>query len=292
MLSTGLDEQARSLTCPNCGNVNVYAADRCLKCELRLGPIREALESARHGPAVAETSPPPRSEPKTDTEPAPPLPELPTRAQDQPTATYVDSSRFLIRGMGDRAGEIAARFFKQVADRGIEGLKLSLGKLIIRVDDQRSDSRDYYFAERVFADDARATMAVRIAPSGTDLFVEWRHYTTPGEAKRNKDGPLGWLMIGGLISIVGVALLFDKNAVVWGILLLLFGIPCTLGSLAGVCQSDTYRKDSLEGFQSQDSTAFQLSARAALEEAIDLAGISKELIQEVHEDDDKNRRVI
>ena len=52
------------------------------------------------------------------------------------------------------------------------------------------------------------------------------------------------------------------------------------------------RADSLLGFQSQDSIALQLAVRAALEEAIDLAGISKSLIQQMSTEPGKERRVI
>jgi hypothetical protein len=52
------------------------------------------------------------------------------------------------------------------------------------------------------------------------------------------------------------------------------------------------RASSLKGFQSQDSIAFQLAVRAALDEAIDLAGISKALIQELPKEERKERRVI
>jgi hypothetical protein len=67
-----------------------------------------------------------------------------------------------------------------------------------------------------------------------------------------------------------------------------------IGLIAGlvVATRKKSRKVSLEGFQSQDSTAFQLAVRAALEEAIDLAGISKALIQELPTEKSKERRVI
>jgi len=51
------------------------------------------------------------------------------------------------------------------------------------------------------------------------------------------------------------------------------------------------RTQSLKGFQSRDSTAFQLAVRAAFEEAIDLAGISKALIQGLPKEEGEERRV-
>ena len=98
------------------------------------------------------------------------MPELPQRPEKEETGHYVDSWRFLVRGMGDRAEEIAARFFKQLVERGIEGLSLSLGRIIIQLEGWKQDSRDYYFAERDLGQEALAIMAVRIAPIGTDLF--------------------------------------------------------------------------------------------------------------------------
>jgi hypothetical protein len=191
------------------------------------------------------------------------MPELATRPTTEKVGDYVDSWRFLIRGMGDRTEEIAARFFKQLAERGVEGLKLNLGKLIIDVGGGEQDSRDYYFVERDLGKEAVATMAVRIAPIGTDLFVEWRHYVLP---------PRG-----------------DVNWVVFVFLLFVYIVPAFV-YLWWVTEHS--RASSLKGFQSQDSIAFQLAVRAALDEAIDLAGISKALIQELPKEERKERRVI
>jgi hypothetical protein len=251
-------QQPEAITCPSCGNINVYTADECLKCGLGLGPIRVAMAEAGTPGAAMITSAP--AKPK---EPAPPLPELPPRPTTEKVGDYVDSWCFLIRGMGDRAQEIAARFFKQLADRGIEGLKLNVGELIIDVGGGKLDSRDYYFVERDLGEGAVATMAVRIAPTGTDLFVEWRHYVLPP--------------IGGDIDWVVFAILF------------IFTVPAFV-YLWWV--KNKARASSLKGFQGQDSTAFQLAVRAALDEAIDLAGISKALIQQLPKEEEKERRVI
>ena len=252
-------EQPKTITCPSCGNINAYTADECLKCGLPLGPVRELLAKAGVPEAEGVTTAP--AKPR---EPAPPMPELPARPTTEEIGQYVDSWRFLIRGMGDRAEEIAARFFKQLAERGIEGLKLNAGKLIIDLGGGKRDSRDYYFVERGLGEGAMATMAVRIAQMGTDLFVEWRHYVLPP--------------VGG-----------DVNWVVFAFLFIFYIVPAFV-YLWWV--KNKARADYLKGFQSQDSTAFQLAVRAALEEAIDLAGISKTLIQELPKEEGKERRVI
>lgn len=119
------EQPRKTITCPRCSNVNPYAEDACIKCDLPLGPIRDTMAGAGTGtPATVETPAEPAS-PATPKEPAPPLQELPERPTEETTWTFVDSWRFLTRGMGDRAEEIAARFFKQLADRGIDGLKLA-----------------------------------------------------------------------------------------------------------------------------------------------------------------------
>lgn len=256
-----MSQQPKTITCPSCGNVNPFVADECIKCGLALGPIRDAMASsgATRPPETVATPPQPE-------EPAPSLPQLQSRPTRQDIGQYVDSWRFLIRGMGDRAEEIAARFFKQLEQRSIEGLTLSIGKLIIDLEDGRQDSRDYYFAERNLGEDAKAIMAVRIAPTGTDLFLEWRHYNLPPLRERK----FNWFI---------------------GCFLALFYVVPALIYYAWV-KSGKDRASTLEGFQSQDSTAFQLAVRAALEEAIDLAGISKALIQELPKDEGKERRLI
>lgn len=62
--------------------------------------------------------------------------------------------------------------------------------------------------------------------------------------------------------------------------------------LAKAVAKTKYRKGALEGFQYQDSNAFQLAVRATLEEAIDQAGIEKALIQPLSKEEGKERRLI
>lgn len=254
--------------------------------------IRDAPGSDQSAPEAAEQvsasfSPEQSTGPQ---EMVPPLPELPKRAEDEPIATYLKGWRILIPEMGDRADEIAARFFAVLAGRAVKGLRLSLGKLIIRLDDQRSDSRDYYFAEHDLGNGALATMTVRIAPFGRDLFVEWRHYVTPGMTTGFSNAS-AW-GVGGIayiiMLVVGFSWLGFLGAILFGFVGLLFAV--LIGALAGEVIREPQRMAALEGFQSQESMALQLSVSAALEKAIDLAGISKELIQEWPKDGD--RRVI
>ena len=202
--------------------------------------------------------------------------ELPSKGVVQDIGQCVDSRRFLLRGMADKAEEIAALFFEELDKQGIEGLSLSRGKLIVE-----GESRDYYFAERDLGHGAVATMAVRIASIDRDAFWEWRHYALPSKA-------FGWgafLVVSAIAVVVGFLVglcidLFGSEDVAYGVL-----YTISLGGiiLAALIAS-TGRASSLKGFQSQESTAFQLAVRTALEEAIDLADISKELIQAVEKE--------
>lgn len=260
-----------TIVCPACGNVNPYLQDNCMKCGIPLGPIREALEKTKD----TQTNHTP--EPPKPIEPPPPLPELPPSTVDAKDGKFRDSHAFLIRSMGSRATEIAARFFKQLNDRKIEGLSLSMGKIVLELEDEKKDTRDYYFASRDLGEGALAIMAVRIAPTGTDLYCEWRNYTLPS-----------WIP-------------WKPMKFSWGWFCFLFLFPLVLGGLIYLYvylskkddppQPPTKRKNDLEGFQFQESQAFQLSVRAALEEAIDLAGISKSFIQNVSKDE-KPERII
>lgn len=264
-------QQPKTIGCPSCGNINSYSADECMRCGFALGPIREVM--AKAGAAqqtdAAESSPksaeaPTVSEPKT---PAPPLPNLPQRPTTKQIGNYVDSQQVLVRGMGDRAELVAEWFFERLSARGIQGVSLGIGSRIVN-DAGRSDSRTYYFAERDLGKGALATMAVRIAPVGTDLFIEWRHYVT--FSKRDNLGLVGTIVV--FSTLVGIALLVVKPFREW------------------VYSLDA--PNQLQGFQTQDSTAFQLGVRLALEEAIDKAGISKLLIQSVSKEGGKDRRLI
>jgi len=273
------EQERKTIVCPSCGNTNVYTADECLKCGLALGLIREALEKAGAPPPVEAPVISAHPKPK---EPVPKMPELPAKGVAQDIGQHVDSWRFLLRGMADKAEEIAAFFLKQLDERKVEGLSLSQGKLIVG-----KESRDYYFAERDLGHGAAATMAVRIASVGTDAFVEWRHYALPSRAF-----DFGcFLMISAIAVIVGIFVGF-WIAVTSGGGPAIFVMISVVGLVLAASYASGGSVEPFTSFQSQDSTALQLAVRAALEEAIDLAGISKALIQELPKGEGKERRVI
>ena len=272
------DQPLRTITCPVCSNVNPWSQDLCLRdeCQFDLGPIKQQIL----GTAPAGNPPAPSTRPQPS-EPAPPLPELPERGEDEPIAQLVASRRFQIPGLGDRADEIAARFFKQVGERGIGGVRRSLGKLVIG-----TDSRDYYFIERDLGDSALATMAVRIAPNGTDLFVEWRHYTTPswGMATFVRGEGCTWvgfLLVGSIFAmVIGLAGFGStESGASERVLAFLIGGLVLAGCIKVLTMKERIRLYGLKGFQGQESTVFQLSIRAALAEAIDDAGIDPLLLR-------------
>lgn len=261
-----MDQLPETIACPYCGNINPYLQDNCIKCKKPLGPIRDVMQggsSLENKETIEELAKP--------KEPAPTIPELPPRPVEAKTGKFIDTNAFLIRGMGARANEIAARLFKQLAVRNIQNLKLSFGKIVIELQGNKKDTREYYFAECDLGDGALAIMAIRINPVGTDLFIEWRNYTLPSY------GPIafswGWFT-GGLLFGLFPGILYGLGYIIY---LLLYKKP------------STSRKSDLEGFQFQENQAFQLSVRAALEEAIDLAGISKSFIQEISKDEKKDR---
>ncbi len=261
-----MEKQPETLICPFCGNVNSFTQEKCFKCNKSLVAIREAMGFGSQ-PDKQEIP----EEAAKPVEPSPPMPELSPRQNGENIGKFINKNAFLIRGMGERSLEIASRFFKQLADRNIQNLKLSLGSLAIKLEDNREDTRKYYFAERDLGEGALSIMAVQIAPVGTDLFVEWRNYTLPSLAPRKFDIVLCIIAFCFYI-LPGFYYLYwwDKHK----------------------NDPPTGRKADLEGFQYQDNQAFQLSVRAALEESIDLAGISKSFIQNVSEEDNKDKRVI
>jgi len=132
-----------------------------------------------------------------------------------------------------------------------------------------SQTRGYQFAERDLGSSAKATIGVRIADVGTDLYVEWRHYVLPP-----KEFGVGvFLVVAILVSLFGCVLIGAATEN--------FGAGSAIGILAGLgigaLVASNSRAIALKGFQTQDSDTFQLSIRAAVDEAIDLAGIAKEL---------------
>jgi hypothetical protein len=162
----------------------------------------------------------------------------------------------LLRTMGDKAPEVQRLFLKQSEARGIPNTSYTSGRLAVREvgvpHSLANQARDYLFVERDFGHGAKATMAVRVAPIGTDLYVDWRYYVLPPR------GYVNWLVFLGLCFVF------------WWTLFIVPVLYLIIGAIWG-------RADDLIGFQRQDGEAFQLAIRAAIEEAIDLAAIDKAL---------------
>lgn len=132
-------------------------------------------------------------------------------------------------------------------------------------------------------------MAVRIAPNGRDLFVEWRQFVTPSEADLplvtsdtvwiDKNGnPVSGRGCVGIVAVTtGVVTVIALGSGSVGVMLI----------AAVVCAACIWlffakkrgRRESLEGFQEQEAVAFQFSIRDALQEAIDDAGIAHSLLR-------------
>ncbi len=240
-----MNQLPETIACPYCGNINPFLQENCIKCKKPLGPIRAAMQS---GTGVEQ--PEQTQTPQKPIEPAPPMPDLPKGSIDN--INFLDRNSFLIRGVGSRNLEVAARFFKRLGEKDLKSVSLSAGELRVDVGTEHQESRDYYFVRKDLDERTYLLMAIRIAPVGPDLYVEWRHYYYRKPAHYNG---WWWLYIpfwGGVVYTM-----FFYNA-----------------------------DDKLKGFQHQENEMFQLSIRATLEEAIDLAGISKSLIQK---EGDKDR---
>jgi hypothetical protein len=268
-----MNQLPETIGCPYCGNVNPYLQENCVKCKKPLGPIRAAMDSATEveQPKQTQTSP-------TAIEPPPPMPSLPKGSVND--YKNIDRNSFLIRNAGDRGIEIAARFFKRLNEKNLEKVSFSTGVLGVDIGSGKRETRDYYFVRKDIDAYTFLLMAVRIASSGPDLYVEWRnlYYRKP---------PYNWLwwiiLIVGVLLMAAVGLANGSESLneeisgwLYGISLLAF----TVGFGGGMIYHQSYtNKKKLIGFQIQENEIFQLSVRATLEEAIDLAGISKSMIQ-------------
>ncbi len=270
-----MEQLPETIGCPYCGNVNPFMQENCMKCGKPLGPIRAAMgvdqkpeesQDPKTEPKVPQVS----KDPPKNIAPIPLLPEFKPVPENGTLGLFFGSRVVLIRGMGARREELAARFFKQLLDRNIEGVELFDGSISIRTDSGKEDRRDFYFIEKGLGSEAISTMAVRFSPSGSDLYIEWRNYAVPSTVPRKFDKFLG--CVGVLFYGLGV----------------LYWIYYVFAKIF----SPNVRNTELEGFQLQDNQAFQLSVRAALEEAIDLAGISKSFIQNMSDEGNKDKRVI
>lgn len=242
----------KTIACPVCANKNPYTQDECLGCGLDLRPIRQALEGGGAG------------QPSQPKQPPPPMPSLPSAGKKERLGELTDGHLLLVRGMADRRADVIAYFFGRLKERQIPDLVLSDGYLLI--DRQQ---RDYFFVQKFLSAPttwasmnkdpnglarALATVCVRLAASGSDLMVEWRHF-------QRTEATFGAFMRGftaGFFTL-GASLLVDHSG----------------------------RQLRLKGFEEQDSMALKLAVQASLEEAIDLAGIPKTLIQDVPEEKKK-----
>lgn len=271
-------QQPKTITCPSCGNINPYTADKCIKCGLALGPIREALEKAG-APAVEEAPMPSKPEEKEVPIAPPPPPTAPSGPPSMPAQAIPKTRReeigdlgylyggtlTLIRGMADKVEEVRRLFFQQSEARGISGASYSPGRLEVE-----GESRDYQYAERDLGSGAKATIGVRIAAIGTDLYAEWRHYILPPY----EFGIGRFLLACAIASPFSCMLCAAGEEAGYAVLgLILVGGIVGLGAW----WASRSRAITLKGFQPQDNDAFQLAIRAAIDEAIDLAGIAKEL---------------
>lgn len=285
--------QPETISCPRCGNTNPWSIESCPKCKLPMGPVR-ALLSEQAEPSLASSKPVGAGKP---IEPAPPLPELPERGEHPPSATHVAADQFLVIGIGDRADEIRARFFKRLGEAGIEGFKLKQGQLVIDVGEGKSDARHYDFAERDLGDEALATVAVRMSAIGRDLFVNWRHYTLPPMEIRSAEYAGAGMGVGFIGMVIGffVGMWASMNAGssddFWPPFVLIALLAWVVGIVI-MASRQRLRANGLKGFQSQESDAFQLAVRGAILGAIDDAGIDRALIQRQDDGSGISNRVI
>jgi hypothetical protein len=265
-----LAQQSKTITCPVCSNVNPYAQSECIKCGQPLGRIREAIEG-RSSQQVDQPSTLTAS--KSEAVEAPVSTPVALwkgggpirRAGPWGDVGYLYAGKLtLVRGMGDQITQVRNLFLRQSEARGISGASYEPGQL--EVDNQ---SRDYIFADRDLGSSAKATVAVRIDKIGTDLYIDWRHYVVP--PREFNVGVFIVLFFLLLLPSCGVSAALTSD----------IGGGFTLGLIiAGIVAgllASLYRAADLKGFQRQDSDGFQLAIRAAIDEAVDFAGISKDL---------------
>ena len=171
---------------------------------------------------------------------------------------YQAGWRALIEGMSDKADEVTANFLRLVEERNVPDVKHATARMTENVVGEPVQAREYYVIERPYKNGAKCTLAVRAAPYGNDLYVEWLHYE---------------LGVVNTALILGVGCL--GTIVTFGIGLLLF-VPLYLWALA-----EGHLRRDMTHFEKQDSWALRAVVDACLRQAIDQAGIAKELVREV-----------
>lgn len=173
---------------------------------------------------------------------------------------YQAGWRALIEGMADKEDEVAAKFLELTKEHDFPDIRHATAKLTEKVIGEQIQSRDYYVIEKPYPNGGKSTLAVRAAPYGKDLYVEWLQYEL---------GIINW----PLIIIAGVV----GTAATCGIGLLLFVPGFAWAVLAGYLRRD------LTHFEKQDSWALRAGVDTCLKQAIDRVGISKELVHEIPE---------
>ncbi len=171
---------------------------------------------------------------------------------------YQAGWRALIEGMADRTNDVKNSFLQLVKEHNIPEIKHAAVRATEQPIGEMIQSREYYVVEKLYSNGAKSTLAVRIAPFGKDMYVEWLHYEL---------GVLNWPLI-AIAGLGGCILTF-------GFLLILF-IPLFIVAVAA-----GYIRRDLTHFEKQDSWATRAVVDTCLRSAIDHSGISKELIREV-----------
>lgn len=164
----------------------------------------------------------------------------------------------LIEGMADKASLVTERFLELLKENRVPDIKHAAVRATEKPPGEMIQSRDYYVVERSYPNGAKCTLAVRIAPFGKNLYVEWLHYEL---------GVLNWSLILG-VGCLGTIVTFGMALVVF--------IPVYIWALA----QGHLRRD-MTHFERQDSWALRAVVDTCLRAAIDQAGISKELVREV-----------
>lgn len=250
-----MDQSPDTIVCPFCGNVNPFTQENCIKCKKPLGAIREAMGFTgsriddQQEPVVPPIIP-------VNTEPPPQLPDIPEKYLGKRMSLLTRRS-LLIRSAGDRGDEIVGRFFKRLNDKNVTGISISRGVLSDDTGAHEDEYKEYFFIDKDIDKRTYASMAIHVAPVGTDLYVEWLNYYY----KKPKLYAWWWWIIipfwGGLVY----SMFYDPDRMI-------------------------------DSYELQENDMFQLSIRATLEEAIDLSGISKALIQSTSAEGSKDQRVI
>ncbi len=201
---------------------------------------------------------------------------------------FVDRWQAVIPGMAAKAQEVKQEFFKRVQERAFASVSISPGQIEIE-----KQCRDYDFLTLTLDPelDARAVVAVRIAPFANDLAAQWWHYELP---------PYKWTRRGYRVQqwvMVALAAIFGGGTVVAGVVDELPGLTyeglalIALFVLIGIFMKRP-RRDVLQGFQPQDSWAFRESVDQALREALDVVGISAEMIRELPKEKRRSEQAV